>query len=127
MRAPAGSAAAPLGRRPRGTAAAAAAAPRRQSSALGALSGIRSQHGAIWTASGAAACAVAAGLALCACLFGSCPRVLWQCPVHVCAPTPLLSEFNPLPTVILVGNMCCWSIYAALSRDPYLTVAASVG
>ncbi|KAL4438975.1 hypothetical protein ABPG77_006912 [Micractinium sp. CCAP 211/92] len=35
-----------------------------------------------------------------------------------------LGEFNPLPTVVAVGNMCAWQGYALISHDPYLTASS---
>ncbi|PRW56741.1 Interferon-induced 44 family [Chlorella sorokiniana] len=37
-----------------------------------------------------------------------------------------IGDFNPLPTVVAVGNMCIWQGYALVSRDPFLTASSGI-
>lgn len=36
------------------------------------------------------------------------------------------ADFNPLPTVVAVGNMCVWQGYALVSQDPFLTASSGI-
>lgn len=36
------------------------------------------------------------------------------------------ADFNPLPTVVAVGNMCVWQGYALVSHDPFLTASSGI-
>ena len=46
----------------------------------------------------------------------------WQCSTH-----PLIEEFNPLPSAVLVGNTVSWNAYALVTHDPFITVSSSGG
>lgn len=37
-----------------------------------------------------------------------------------------IGDFNPLPTVVAVGNMCVWQGYALVSQDPFLTASSGI-
>lgn len=51
---------------------------------------------------------------------------MWTQRPHPHPALPPHADFNPLPTVVAVGNMCVWQGYALVSRDPFLTASSGI-